>query len=73
MVAAGRCRLLCPWPWLNFGGAARDIDRREERQKRRATDEESDRGRLDLRAETCSAHRDSDVFLGKEDERKIRE
>jgi hypothetical protein len=42
-----------------------------EGQRGTSTEEESDRGRLDLRAETCSAHRDSDVFLGKEDERRL--
>ena len=32
-IAAGRCRLPCPWSWLNFGGAARVVDRRGERQR----------------------------------------
>jgi hypothetical protein len=42
-----------------------------EGQRGISTEEESDRGRLDLRAETCSAHKDSDVFLGKEDKRRL--
>jgi hypothetical protein len=39
-----------------------------EGQRGTLIEEESDRGRLDLRAEPCLAQIDSDVFLGKEDE-----
>jgi len=42
-----------------------------EGQRGTSTEEESDRGRLDLRAEPYSAYRDSDVFLGKENKRRL--
>jgi hypothetical protein len=61
---------------LLLGGVdyyAHDLGLTSEGRRGTSIEEESDRRRLDLRAETCSTYRDSDVFLGKEDERKIRE